>query len=279
MELFFSILLVLPVLVFASAYGFKFLFLPQQVGANTVAALDDFDRQLVKQYQEVNVHRNRAYTFIAGLAVTTIFVIVLTEIMFGHEKEIIEQVEVADLAEETFEIPPTKIPPPPPPPKPKSVVVIEAPEELVEPEVIDSVEEEIIEEDFSFDEEEFDEPEDDEDDEVVQVAPSIWESTEVRAQPEGGMFVLQQNLMAAIFPRVQALGQAYINDLSAGTIMLNFVINENGSISDLQASTSVDPLVDKIVLEEFYRVARYTPGMNQGQRVKSRGQYPVVIAF
>ena len=82
-----------------------------------------------------------------------------------------------------------------------------------------------------------------------------------------------------MLPRINALGQAYVNDLSAGTIMLTFIVNEDGSLSNLQNITSVDPLVDKIVLEEFLKLAKYSPGMNQGQKVKSVGQFPVTIAF
>ena len=59
-----------------------------------------------------------------------------------------------------------------------------------------------------------------------------------------------------------------MDDLSAGVVLLRFVVLDNGNIASMEVMQGIDPKVDYIVKSEFEKLANYNPGKNQGQHEK-----------
>ena len=276
MELFYSVLILITLTAIVAVLYRAFLFKKSTVISST-AQMDEIDRAMVKKYEEVDIHANRPYTMIGGLAVAMVFTLALTELAFAEEIEEYTQATVENVAEETFEIelPPEIELPKIEPEVQKTVVLVETEEELIEEpeELIEEPEEKL-----SFNPGELEDLEEEEEEEKIAAAPEIWTTTEVRAMPKLGMMAFNNTLMQAITPKLSSLG-SYLDDVSPGVVMLNFVVLETGKVSTVQVMQGVDPKVDQIVSTVFAQMAEYNPGMNQGRPVRSMMQYPVMIAF
>ena len=59
-----------------------------------------------------------------------------------------------------------------------------------------------------------------------------------------------------------------------GTVMLRFVVNENGSVGEVQILKSLDPYCDKEAKRVVQSLPRFTPGRQQGKPVKVWFQFP-----
>lgn len=60
-----------------------------------------------------------------------------------------------------------------------------------------------------------------------------------------------------------------------GTVMLRFVVNENGSVGEVQILKSLDPYCDKEAKRVVQSLPRFTPGRQQGKPVKVWFQFPI----
>lgn len=265
-------LLVLPLL---AVLLFKKYYARQYVNTPELETMDDIDKAMLVKYAEADIHRNRPYALVLGLFITLLFTYLALEYKAYSNEEVVKKADTQLVEDEIEDIQITNIEPPPPPPEKKSIVmeVVEDEELIEEEEEPEEEEEEEIEEDFYEPEEEEEEIE-----EVVAKAPEVFASTEIRAEPVGGMMVFNNKLMQALVPKLQALGD-YLDDVSAGVVMLKFIVMENGSVSNLGVMQGIDPVIDKLVVAEFNKLAKYTPGKNQGQPVRSHMQYPVIVMF
>ena len=267
----FIALLILPVV---AVVLFNRYYSPSHIETPELDTMDAIDKAMLVKYEQADIHKNRPYALVIGLFITLLFTYLALEYK-AYENEVVEKKVDNQLLEDKIEvIQITQIEPPPPPPEKKSIVLeVVEDEELIEKDE-EEKEEIVIKEDF------YDPNDEDEEEEevVVAKAPEVFASTEIRAEPVGGMMVFNNNLMQALVPRLQALGD-YLDDVSAGVVMLKFIVMENGSVANLAVMQGLDPVLDKIVVAEFQKLAKYTPGKNQGQPVRSHMQYPVIVMF
>ena len=200
------------------------------------------------------------------------FIVALSVLYIGFEwtaKELVvhEITETDHLFEDELDIIQTQeTPPPPPPPPPAEVIleVINVVEDNVEVERIEIVTE--------------DRPEDviviqrpvervvvEEEDahvifEVVETAPSF----------PGGMTALNQFLSRNIvYPII-----AQENGIQ-GRVILQFVVNTDGSIVDIVVVRGVDPSLDREAIRVVQSMPRWTPGEQRGRKVRVRFTLPV----
>ena len=61
-----------------------------------------------------------------------------------------------------------------------------------------------------------------------------------------------------------------------GKVVVQFIINKNGSISDLKIVKPLDPDCDKEVLRVMYMMPKWKPGTEKGKPVRSKYVIPVV---
>jgi protein TonB len=224
----------------------------------------------VKKAPKANIETQKTTFFLMGM------VVALAVLFVGFEwsstiTKLDEAVVVQDvLAEEEIEITqrdPTP-PPPPPPPEPEVPEIIEVTEEKVETKI-----------DLSS-------LEDDQSKAQVQTytpppppKPVEEEATDeifvvVEKQPEfpGGTTALMKFLGDNIkYPVI-----AQENGIQ-GRVITNFVVERDGSISDVQVVRGQDPSLDKEAVRVIKTMPRWTPGQQRGKPVRVRFTLPVVF--
>ena len=224
----------------------------------------------VKKAPKANIETQKTTFFLMGL------VVALAVLFVGFEwsstiSKLDENVVVQDvMAEEEIEITqrdPTP-PPPPPPPEPELPEIIDVVEEKVENKI-----------DLSS-------LEDDQSKAQVQTytpppppKPVEEEATDeifvvVEKQPEypGGSSALMKFLSDNIkYPVI-----AQENGIQ-GRVITNFVVERDGSISDVQVIRGQDPSLDKEAVRVIKTMPRWTPGQQRGKPVRVRFTLPVVF--
>ncbi len=227
------------------------------------------DKDEVKKSPKADLEVHRGTYFLMG------FVVGLSLLFFAFEwstrtRKLDETVIVQDvLAEEEIEITrrePTP-PPPPPPPEPEAPEIIEVVEEKVETRL------EI-------------KTEDDQSQRQLQTyvpppppKPKQEEVTEeifvvVENQPEfpGGNAAMMKFLSDNIkYPVI-----AQENGIQ-GRVICNFVVEKDGSITDVQVVRGVDPSLDREAVRVIQMMPRWKPGRQRGQPVRVRFTLPVVF--
>jgi protein TonB len=224
----------------------------------------------VKKSPKANLETHRGTFILMGL------VLGISILFFAFEwstvtKKLDESIMVQDvLAEEEIEITqrdPTP-PPPPPPPEPEVPEIIEVTEERVETKI-----------DLSS-------LEDDQSKAQIQSytpppppKPVEEEATEeifvvVEQQPEfpGGMSALMKFLGDNIkYPVI-----AQENGIQ-GRVITNFVVERDGSITDVNVVRGQDPSLDKEAVRVIQTMPRWKPGQQRGKAVRVRFTLPVVF--
>jgi protein TonB len=224
----------------------------------------------VKKAPKANIETQRTTFFLMGM------VVALSVLFVGFEwsstiSKLDEKVIVQDvLAEEEIEITQRDPTPPPPPPPPEPEV----------PEIIDVVEEKV---DTKID---LSSLEDDQSKAQVQTytpppppKPVEEEATEeifvvVEKQPEfpGGTTALMKFLGDNIkYPVI-----AQENGIQ-GRVITNFVVERDGSISDVQVVRGQDPSLDKEAVRVIKTMPKWAPGQQRGKPVRVRFTLPVVF--
>jgi protein TonB len=176
-----------------------------------------------------------------------------------------------DVIEEEIEIPiteqPEEVTPPPPPPQEQVVeelTIVENDAE-VEETTIASTEElgQQVEIKYVAPVEEEEEPEENVIFEVVEEQPEF---------PNGGMSGLMQYLSKNIKypPIAQENG-------TQGRVIVQFVVNRDGSIVDAKVMRGVDPYLDKEALRVIAGMPKWKPGKQQGKAVRCRFTVPVMF--
>lgn len=64
-----------------------------------------------------------------------------------------------------------------------------------------------------------------------------------------------------------------------GRVFVSFVVNEDGSLSDLEIVESLDPLLDEEFLRVIRLMPRWTPGKQRGQNVAVKYTVPVTFSL
>ena len=224
----------------------------------------------VKKTPRANIETHKTTFFLMGM------VVALSVLFVGFEwsstiSKLDETMIVQDvLAEEDIEITqrdPTP-PPPPPPPEPEVPEIIEVTEEKVE----ETIDLSSLEDDQSRAQAEIYTP-------PPPPKPVEEEATEeifvvVEQQPEfpGGTSALMKFLGDNIkYPVI-----AQENGIQ-GRVITNFVVERDGSISDVQVVRGQDPTLDKEAVRVIKTMPRWKPGQQRGKPVRVRFTLPVVF--
>lgn len=155
----------------------------------------------------------------------------------------------------------TKIPPPPKPPKPKIIapVVVETTEEVEPPkEIVFDLD--ILEPD---DEVTIFEPEDEEVEEIMDIVEEM-------PTPIGGMADFYKFLSKKTKYPKQARRMGI-----EGKVYVQFVVDTDGSITDLQVAKGIGAGCDEEALRVLKLVPKWNPGKQRGRPVKVRMMVPI----
>ncbi len=181
-----------------------------------------------------------------------------------------ENILVQDvLAEEEIEITrrdPTP-PPPPPPPEPETPESIEVVEEKVETKL-----EIQIEDDQSQRQMQAYVPPPPPKPKQEEVTEEIFVVVENQPEFPGGNTAMMKFLSDNIkYPVI-----AQENGIQ-GRVICNFVVERDGSITDVQVVRGVDPSLDKEAVRVIQQMPRWKPGKQRGQAVRVRFTLPAVF--
>lgn len=62
-----------------------------------------------------------------------------------------------------------------------------------------------------------------------------------------------------------------------GRVVCTFIVNTDGSITDVKVTKSVDPSLDKEAVRVIKNMPKWTPGMQEGQPIRVRYTVPVTF--
>ena len=68
-----------------------------------------------------------------------------------------------------------------------------------------------------------------------------------------------------------------IQNKKEGRVIVQFVVNKDGSVMDAKVVRSIDPLLDKEALRVINLMPKWKPGKNQGEAVRVRYTMPVMF--
>ena len=100
----------------------------------------------------------------------------------------------------------------------------------------------------------------------------IFEVVEVQPQFPGGNAALQKFLAENIRFPIEAKERGI-----QGRVVVQFVVNTDGSIQDVQVVRGVDPLLDREAVRVVQAMPRWTPGQQRGQNVRVRFALPITF--
>ena len=69
--------------------------------------------------------------------------------------------------------------------------------------------------------------------------------------------------------------QAAIDKKIKGTVFLTFIVEKDGSVSNVEVLKGVDPLLDSEAVRVISESPKWTPGLQRGQPVRIRYQVPM----
>ena len=223
----------------------------------------------VKKSPRANIETHKLTSILMGV------VVAVSVLFFAFEwssetKKLDESVIVQDvLAEEEIEITrrdPTP-PPPPPPPAPETPEIIQVVEEKVETRI-----EINTEDDASKRQMEAYVPPPPPKPKVEEVTEEIFVVVEEQPEFPGGNTAMMKFLSDNIkYPVI-----AQENGIQ-GRVITNFVVERDGSITDVQVVRGVDPSLDKEAVRVIQSMPKWKAGRQRGSAVRVRFTLPVVF--
>jgi protein TonB len=60
-------------------------------------------------------------------------------------------------------------------------------------------------------------------------------------------------------------------------VFVSFIVNRDGSVSDVKVERGVDPLLDNEVVRMVENMPKWTPGKQRGQAVRVAYTFPVIF--
>ena len=224
----------------------------------------------VKKAPQADIEVHKAAFFLMGV------VVALAALFVGFEwsstiAKLDETTIVQDvLAEEEIEITqrdPTP-PPPPPPPEPEVPEIIEVTEEKV----VTKIDLSSLEDDQSKAQVQTYTPPPPPKAQVEEATEEIFVVVEKQPEFPGGTTALMKFLGDNIkYPVI-----AQENGIQ-GRVITNFVVERDGSISDVQVVRGQDPSLDKEAIRVIKTMPKWTPGQQRGKPVRVRFTLPVVF--
>ncbi|KAF5079346.1 MAG: energy transducer TonB [Petrimonas sp.] len=223
----------------------------------------------VKKSPKANIETLKLTSILMGV------VVAVSVLFFAFEwssqtKKLDESIIVQDvLAEEEIEITrrdPTP-PPPPPPPAPETPEIIQVVEEKVETRI-----EINTEDDASKRQMEAFVPPPPPKPKVEEVTEEIFVVVEEQPEFPGGNTAMMKFLSDNIkYPVI-----AQENGIQ-GRVITNFVVERDGSITDVQVVRGVDPSLDKEAIRVIQSMPKWKAGRQRGSAVRVRFTLPVVF--
>ncbi|HMJ69799.1 MAG TPA: energy transducer TonB [Cyclobacteriaceae bacterium] len=219
----------------------------------------------LKKNPKADLGRSATFFFSIGLLITMSLVLAAFE-WRQYEAKVADLVERrTDVFEETIEVPPTDIPPPPPP-QVQAPVIVEVPDE-------EEIEEDIqvnldIEVSQDTKVEEITVKAEEPKEEVDEIFTIVEES----AAPKGGMAAFYKFVGDKMKypPQARRMG-------IDGKVFVEFVINKDGSITDVKAVKGIGAGCDEEAVRVVQSAPAWTPGKQRGKPVKQRMVLPITF--
>jgi protein TonB len=219
----------------------------------------------LKKNPKADLTRKTTFFFSIGLLVTMSLVLAAFE-WRQYEAKVADLMERrTDVFEETIEVPPTDIPPPPPP-QVQAPVIVEVPDE-------EEIEEDIqVNLDIEVSQDTKVEAIEVKVEEVKEETDEIFTIVEESAAPKGGMGAFYKYVQEKMKypPQARRMG-------IDGKVFVEFVINKDGSISDVKAVKGIGAGCDEEAVRVVQGAAAWTPGKQRGKPVKQRMVLPITF--
>ena len=219
----------------------------------------------LKKNPKADINKKSTLFFNIGLVVSLSLTFFAFELKFYDEGPAMDLGQVEDNMEEIMDIPPTQQPPPPPP-------------KVQLPEIVEIPDEEEIEEDIDIDLD-LDMSEDTEIEDIIfddtpaeEEVDKIFQIVEDEAEPKGGIQAFYDYVGKALsdkYPR-----QAKRMGIE-GAVFVQFVIEKDGSLTDVQAVKGIGGGCDEVAVEVVKNAPAWNPGRQRGQAVRSRRIIPI----
>jgi protein TonB len=214
-----------------------------------------------KKNPEVDINKKRNLFFFVGFVFALGMVLVAFEWkIFEQTKTQLGQLDIQMEEEEMIPITQRKPPPPPPPPKQQVIEIVDDDEEIEEELEIESTE---IDEDAMVEFEEMPE------EEVVE-EPEIFQVVEDPPEFPGG----EEELFKYLGKSIQYPPMAKDAGVS-GVVYVTFVVNEDGSISDVEVLRGIGAGCDKEAIRVVKNMPKWKPGKQRGKSVKVQFNLPI----
>ncbi|MBO3700816.1 energy transducer TonB [Roseivirga sp. E12] len=221
----------------------------------------------IKKNPKADLARKSALFMMIGLVTSLSITIIAFEWKSTDMGDLMDLGSVSDDFADLIDIPPTEQLPKEPP-KVKHFQIIDVPDDEEIDEEIDIDLDIDITEDTEIDDVFF-EPEPDE-----EIADEVMLFPEEQASFPGGLKAWRKFLNDNLkYPR-----QAKRMNLS-GTVMLSFVVNKEGMISDIEVIREVGGGCDEEAVRVLGLSPRWNPGLQRGRAVKSRMNIRVVFSL
>ncbi len=218
-----------------------------------------------KKTEKADLTKKSGFFFSIGLFITMILVVMAFEWKEADEGVIDLAGKRTDTFEETLEVPPTEQPPPPAP-------VIQ------QPQVVEVPDEEEIKEDIkvNLDVEVTEEAKVEQivvqAEEPKEETDEIFTVVEESAAPKGGMAAFYKYVGEKIKYPAQARRMGI-----EGRVFVEFVINKDGSLSDVKAIKGIGAGCDEEAVRIIQSAPSWTPGKQRGKPVKQRYTLPIIF--
>lgn len=227
----------------------------------------------VKKSPKANLEKSKSLYFLMGLAVALAFV--FTAFEMGQRDVKFQDVSsnlVADEVEDIQITPPDESTPPPPPPPPPPAPAITDEINIVENDVkITNIELLSVDDDANKNQAIFTPPAPGTGRAQEQVADDqIFDFLEEMPVFPGG----EAEMMKWLNKNVQYPTLASENGIQ-GRVMVGFVVERDGSVSDVKIIRGVDPSLDKEAARVVKAMPKWKPGMQTGKPVRCRFTIPV----
>jgi periplasmic protein TonB len=218
-----------------------------------------------KKTDKADLTKKSIFFFSIGLFVTMALVLSAFEYRSVDEDAIELKGKVSDVFEEVIEVPPTEQPPPPPPPIQAPVIVEVPDEEEIEEEIKVNLDIEVTQ-DTKVEEivVKAEEPKEETDE--------IFTIVEESAAPKGGIGAFYKYVQDKMKypPQARRMG-------IDGKVFVEFVVNKDGSISDVRAVKGIGAGCDEEAVRVVQSAPSWTPGKQRGKPVKQRMVLPITF--
>lgn len=218
-----------------------------------------------KKSEKADLTKKFWFFFSIGLMVSMSLVVTAFE-WKSYEASVADlTVKNTNTFEETLEVPPTEQPPPPPP-------------QVQQPQIVEVPDEEKIEEDIkvNFDISNTEETKVEEiivkAEEPKEEVEEIFTIVEEPAAPKGGMPAFYKYVGEKMKYPAQARRMGI-----EGRVFVEFVINKDGSISDVRAVKGIGAGCDEEAVRVLQSAPAWSPGKQRGKSVKQRMVLPITF--